>query len=362
MSCNNCFNGCAETVSDQCVKYTGLSIPGLGITTGDSLSSVELAITDTLTTILDGSGIVPAYNHTYLCSLVTGFLPEGTVNLNDIINALIQSACTLQDVVLNNTASINTLNANYTIGCLTGVTSSTDTHDIVQAVINKLCSLQLDVTALALDLETNYISVSNINSYIAAYLASIGASTLISNKMVPYSILPFYGDLNGKFDSTGAGIGDWARIFLCNGNNPGVPDLRGRVPVGVTAMSGGSFPAQTDPSITGNPNYSTKGIATFGTNQVTLNATQIPAHTHTATVTINDPGHNHTFTHENTSGNTGSGIAGGTVSSTHTTTVSTGLTGLNGTNVIVSNASAGGGLSHSNVQPVISVYYIIYIP
>jgi len=44
MSCKDCFNGCAETVSDQCVKYTGIDIPALGIENGDSLASVESAL------------------------------------------------------------------------------------------------------------------------------------------------------------------------------------------------------------------------------------------------------------------------------------------------------------------------------
>lgn len=48
MSCNNCYNGCVETTSDQCVKYTGLSIPELGITKGDSLSLVLLQITNAI--------------------------------------------------------------------------------------------------------------------------------------------------------------------------------------------------------------------------------------------------------------------------------------------------------------------------
>lgn len=42
--CSNCYNGCAEITSDQCIRYTGIDVPVLGIKTGDSLSYVEQAL------------------------------------------------------------------------------------------------------------------------------------------------------------------------------------------------------------------------------------------------------------------------------------------------------------------------------
>ena len=364
MACNNCFNGCAETVSDQCVKYTGISIPQLGITTGDSLSSVELAITDKIITIIAGTGIVPNFDTDNLCTLVSNLLPTvGDITLNNIIDALIQVVCNLDGRVEDNTYEITQINADYVVpACFTGVIAANDgTHIVLQEAINKICQIQLDLTALALDLETNYISVSNIDSYIEAYIASTGSTTLISSKMVPYSILPYYGDITGKFDSTGAGLGDWDRIFLCNGNNPGVPDFRGRIPVGITSMSGGSFPAQTDPSISGNPNYNTLGIVSYGANQITLNSTQIPSHTHVATSTVVDPGHTHEYSPSGADqGDIGTLIVTApTGSYTPKNTTDSRVTGITVSTV---NTSVGGGLAHSNIQPVISVYYIIYIP
>lgn len=360
MSCNNCFNGCAEIISDKCVKYTGIAIPGLGIQTGDTLSFVEQALSTFLLSTLNGTGIKIDVSDIDICPLVQKYLPTcGDLTIVDISKALIQAACDLQEQVDVIDGTLITLNADYTIGCLTGVTASSDTHAIVQATINKLCALQLDVTALALDLVTNYISVDTIDSYIAAYLASTGASTLISSKMVPYSILPFYGTLTGKFDGTGAGIGDWARIFLCNGNNPGVPDLRGRVPVGSTSMFGGTLPSQTNPSVTGNPDYGIPGTVS-GANQIVLNATQIPSHTHLATSTVTDPGHTHPFQtpsfEQKADFSTNENVWRGAYTTATTASNVTGLT------VNTVNASAGGGLAHSNIQPVISVYYIIYIP
>ena len=359
-NCNNCFNGCTEIVSDRCVKYTGIAIPSLGIQTGDTLSFVEQALVTFLLSALNGTGIKIDVSSIDICLLVQKYLPTcGDFTIVDISKALIQAACDLQEQVDVIDATLITLNADYTIGCLTGVTASSDTHAIVQAVITKLCALQLDVTALALDLSTNYSSNgTELNAYIAAYLASIGTSTLVSSKMVPYSILPFYGSLTGKFDGTGAGLGDWARIFLCNGNNPGVPDLRGRVPVGSTSMFGGTLPSQTNPSVAGNPNYGVLGTVS-GANQVVLNTTQMPLHTHIgATIAAGEHTHNTQY----------GAIGGGTLYA-ETPYISdvlggtAGLTTANGSHTHpVTISSEGGGLAHSNIQPVISVYYIIYIP
>lgn len=50
MGCPNCSNGCVETTSDKCVKYTGLDVPELGIYKGDSLLTVIEKITSNLVT------------------------------------------------------------------------------------------------------------------------------------------------------------------------------------------------------------------------------------------------------------------------------------------------------------------------
>jgi len=48
--CNNCFNGCTQTTSDKCIKYTGIDFPELNISNGDKLSvvleSINKAIMD----------------------------------------------------------------------------------------------------------------------------------------------------------------------------------------------------------------------------------------------------------------------------------------------------------------------------
>jgi hypothetical protein len=121
MSCSNCFNGCSEIVSDQCVRYTGIDVPVLGIKTGDSLSYVEQALITFLTSTLDGTGIkIDIPTSTTICNLVKQYLPTGQdITAVDLFNALIQATCDLQEQVDAIVAELAILNADYTIGCLT---------------------------------------------------------------------------------------------------------------------------------------------------------------------------------------------------------------------------------------------------
>lgn len=361
MSCNNCFNGCAETTSDKCVKYTGVDIPALGIQNGDTLISVEGNITTYLLTALDGTGIVPYINPASLCALVTSYLPgSGTITLINVIDALIKSICDLQGQVTGNTNAITVLNADYTIGCLTGVVASDNTHEILQATINKVCSVSSALTALALDVVTNYVAIADIDAYIQAYLDSIApiTGTDMKDKMVPYTVVEYYGSLT-VFDGTGAGTGVWDRVFLCNGQNS-TPDKRGRVGVGVTdgTMLGATMNATVNPSTAGNPSYSLN--TPMGSNTVTLTSiTQIPSHTHTGTIIAGGA-----HTHNTQYGNNGTGtlyaespyisdVLGGTA----------GLTTSNGEHThTMTNSYTGGTDSHANIQPSLGCYYIMYIP
>ena len=387
-NCSNCYNGCTEIVSDRCVKYTGINVPVLGIQTGDSLSFVEQALITFLTSTLDGTGVKIDLGTTVVCELVNQYLPTcGDLSILDISKALIEAACDLQEQVDAIVAELAILNGDYTIGCLTGVTASSDTHAIVQAVITKLCQLGVDLNALTLELTTNYISVDNIDSYIEAYLASLPGTNLVSSKMVPYTPIPFYPTtvfLAGKFDSTGAGLGDWTRIYFCNGLN-GTPDLRGRALVGITnGMGGGVFNTFVDPSLPGNPNY-TLGTLT-GANQVVLGATQIPSHTHTASSAIAGSHTHYTVVSGSLTSNNDNSLFDGTFAgrkdqglsskavnaaqdaydyelTTSAGTIDGGKTsdsGLHNHTITVDNT--GGNQAHSNIQPVIGCYFIMYIP
>jgi microcystin-dependent protein len=374
MSCSNCYNGCPEILSDQCVKYTGIDIPVLGIKNGDSLSYVEQAIITFLTSTLDGSGIKVDISQNIICQTVSKYLPTcGDLTVVDFITAIIKAACDIQGQVttlktsteseiddINDT--LDELNATYTgVGagtCLTSVNGNSGTHAIVQAVIDQLCNVT-----------NTYVQRADLDDLIAAYFASIPTGSKIYTRMVPYSVLPFYPTTSVmlNFDPTGAGTGDWEKIYLCNGLN-GTPDLRGRVPVGATSgMAGNPLSPIVAPGGL-NPNYALGNIA--GANGVTLSTGQLPAHTHSASATSTSTGtispnpHTHSFTY--TGRTTSATIPSNTIGSADgpltKTTSDQSLSVSITTSTTVNNANTGGNEAHSNVQPGIGVYYIIYIP
>jgi microcystin-dependent protein len=369
-NCSNCYNGCTEIVSDRCVKYTGIDVPVLGIQTGDSLSFVEQALITFLVSTLDGTGVKIDINDIDVCALVQKYLPTcGDLSIVDISKALIQAACDLQEQVDAIVAELAILNADYTIGCLTGVTASSDTHAIVQATINKVCTLEVDLIALSLEVHNQYVPINSspghpgVNDYIAAYLASgSGGTTKYYNRMIPYAVVEYYGPIPGNFDATGAGLatGPWEKIYLCNGQNA-TPDKRGRVGVGTTdgSMLGLTLPIDTNPSASPfNPTYQL-GTGGGTVNQTVLSILQIPAHTHVGTIAS---GGEHTH-------NTQYGLTGGGTLYAETPYISDivgGVAGLTTSSGIhthtISIASAGGNQAHSNVQVGLGCYYIQYRP
>lgn len=367
MSCTNCYNGCAEIVSDQCVRYTGVDVPLLGIHNGDTLLTVENAIISFVTPFLDGSGIKPIIDPDIICDVVRQYIPTcvecNGFNLNDVLSAIIKATCNLQEQIDAIVAELAVLNAPYDSDCLV-LSPNADTHTIVQAVINKLCEVEADLAILALDVSTNYIRIDQINNYIAAYL-NASVSDLVNAKMIPFVALEFYGDLIGKFDASGAGIGAWKDINLCNGNN-NTPDKRGRVAVcAITDMGGGQLDPEVDPAVNPlfNPNYVIDDNS-HGVNFITLDINQIPNHAHNNTVytalTQNPHSHGLTGGVVQFGGPYGLNYASDFAFNAKYTT-DTGFADIT-VNTTINNAYTGGNLPHSNIQPVYPCYYIMYIP
>ena len=366
-NCSNCYNGCPEIVSDQCVKYTGIDVPILGIKKGDSLSYVEQALITFLTSTLDGTGIKVNIDPAIICDKVQEYLVQcEDLNVDNLFETLIKVVCDLQVqidgidsaiVTIQNT--LTTLNADYNVDCLTGVTNSSDTHAVLQAVITRLCNL-ID------DLPVTYVAIADIDTYIQNYLNSIAPSDLYNNKMVPYVAYEYYGPLTDPldpgtgFDPTGAGYGKWLRVFLCNGDN-GTPDRRGRVGVGVTLGMGGTVPMDpvVNPSNPLNPNY-VVGSTTHGVNTVIITTGQMPSHNHSALATITPNPHSHSIlTGDNYSGSSESTRNGqGLDANVRTNRTTTAVDLSVGVNI----STAGGDEPHVNYQPGIGAYYIMYIP
>jgi len=374
-NCSNCYNGCTEIISDKCVKYTGVDVPILGIKTGDSLSFVEQALITFLGSTLNGTGIYPVIPASDICPVVDANLDTcNPLSLNNYLVGIIKTICDLNTQIL----AIQTTNPSvtYSVGCVTGVTDVTSTTNVLQQTIVKLCAVEQSLNTFITDVTTNYVKIVDINTYIANYLNTNPLQQLISNRMVPFSAQPYFGTLT-PFDASGAGIGVWDRIFLCNGAN-GTPDLRGRVPVGATDMPGASMDNAVNPSVSGNPTYNLN--STVGTNQVVLTTAEIPSHIHTGTVSEPSPS---THKHQMLVKPGVMGQGGNTIYPDYSNpggagegsrrTMDSGVSGSgsyesaftegegNHSHTITINPT-GGGLGHNNFQPGIGSYYIIYIP
>jgi microcystin-dependent protein len=366
MSCDSCYNGCVETVSDECVRYTGIDYEALGVNTGDNLVSVEQAIMNALVPLLSGEGDIIGLDIS--CPIIDERLPAHAPNTKELFTATVSAICSLQAQIFSIEDVLAILNADYSIGCLQGVTASSDTHAIVQAIINKLCAVATELTNFKIEVNSNYVKLSDLNALIAAYLSEQTGSTQQYTKMVPYTAVEYYGPLT-NFDGTGAGLVNlgWDKVYLCNGANS-TPDKRGRVGVGAIitpGIIGPDLDAEVNPEYTGNPNYAL--YSTDGLNTVILDVTQLPSHTHAPTVTngaatVTDPGHIHYFNYLNKGGGDGSNVFGSEngPSNKATSSATTGISVT--TNVGVNIGNTGSGVGHNNIQPVLAAYYIMYIP
>jgi microcystin-dependent protein len=343
---------------------------------GDSLSYVEQALITFLSSTLDGTGIIPVITPSNVCQSVENNLPNcEPISLNNWLTALLKTLCDLENTV----AEIPDVNpaTPYDVDCLTPADSSS-TIDVLQSVVHKVCDVAQQLSDFVTYVDATYVKISDINTYIQNYIDTDPNQQLIANRMVPFSIVAMAGtSALSNFDASGAGIGNWANIYLCNGNN-GTPDLRGRVLVGTNdgSMGGGAMSSAVDPAISTNPTYGIGSV--HGSNNVVLTETQIPAHSHanTATSTITPESHSHLSVGAESGGtglnandpiepsySTGGNFGYGLRSSTN----GEGVTGKTNevslsVNTTITNTLTGGGQGHPNYQPGRGVFYIIYIP
>lgn len=143
-----------------------------------------------------------------------------------------------------------------------------------------------------------------------------------------------YGALFALF-GTNYGTGDGSTTF-------NIPDIRGRVVAGKDDM-GGSAAGRLSASVAGVPNGVMLG-AVGGAQDHTLTTAQLASHTHANS--LSDPGHTHTTNAFNNPA--GAGYAGGTGHTDIVATINVAMTGIT-----ITNAPAGSGSAHNNVQPTI---------
>lgn len=351
MACTNCFDNCPGTpVSDKCVKYTGDAIPLLGITTGDTLFSVEGAIITKLLDVLDGVEI-DLSSTTIDCDFLISILAAKDKTLANLIQMLVTASCTLRDLI---TEIDDQINANYSFNtsCLTlGTSPSRD--DILQATITKLCSLNTEVGTIKGD----YVKTSQLCTLVKACIAESNTSTGAvqeNSKMSKYIAYPYHGPLS-VFDSNGTGLSSsgYEKVYLCIGqtiNGFTLPDYRGRSPMGANSgVPTTNIDNTVNPALLPNASYGLTNKQKKGTYIDTLTSNQMPSHSHTVT----DPGHDHSmgafFSQVGDDNNNTLLRQGGSQKTLKSTT---GIT----------IASTGGNQAHNSLHPVVGSYFIMYVP
>ena len=170
-----------------------------------------------------------------------------------------------------------------------------------------------------------FVLADSTNAVIQTYdnLYGIIGVQATSGATIPAGLISMWSGSIGSIPS------GW---YLCDGSN-GTPNLTDRFIVGAGST------------------YAVNG--TGGANSVTLTTNNLPAHTHTATSTVTDPGHFHTAgvqlgasTGQNASG------APNFINSVNTGTATTGIT------VATTNASTGSGTSFSILPPYYALAFI----
>ena len=126
-------------------------------------------------------------------------------------------------------------------------------------------------------------------------------------------------------------------FVLCDGNN-GTPNLTDRFVVG----AGGAY----SPGATG------------GSSSVTLSTAQLPSHNHSASSSVNDPGHFHTWDRQDVIINNGYRPWPASNNDCSRTTANTG-TNTTGITVNTTIGSTGSGQSHENRPPYYALCYIM---
>lgn len=346
MSCPDCFNNCDKEVADGCIEYTGDAIPLLGICTGDPLSKVEAAFITAILSALDGTGITVDSVTLANCSWLQGLFIGKDPTLGNLIQLLVDANCTLKQLIDNLSPS----SYSFDTVCLTGLPTNPTSDDILQAVLIQLCSLSSTVSSFP----TTYVKLSDLNNLIAQYIANNGGNgssvATYSQRLIPNVAYAYFGSLS-NFDPTGAGLAasGFDKIYICNGNGNGTPDLRGRAIVGaVRNVPGGTLDAAVDPANPINPNTNYAIGDKFGENYHINTIGEIPSHAHGVT----DSGHTHTYSTTQPDGR-GSDSA-------KSATATTKQTGLAFTGISIQ--ATGGGLAHENRQPSVAGVWIMFIP
>lgn len=212
---------------------------------------------------------------------------------------------------------------------------------IVNADINASAAIALSKLATgALPTDITVASANLVNGTVALE----DLATAVVNRLVPVGTIAMYGGASaptGWLLCDGTATTGYTTLASIVGST--TPDLRGRFAIGDNA------------SLT---LLGTGGSTTIGTNN-------LPSHNHANTasastsVSISDPGHEHTLDVSTTSGGINGALYldGGTVQAGYVNSATTGITATATTTVTMTNANTGG--AEAYFQPYLAVNYII---
>lgn len=355
MSINDCENKFDQTdprkVSSSSVIWDGEDIPCLGICKGANLTNLELAIINKVCAVDESIDL----STVTLCQSFIDALGNKDKTVANLFQILFDYNCTIPQLlngVDNKITSLTKLTLN--LACLSDRAPSIITiNSVFQLIIDTICELKSDYE----DFKYSMIDTINtiVNEKITEYINSISVT--------PYDTMPkgttiiYNGNLVGKFDSTGKGIPgtQFEKWAICNGAN-NTKDRRGFVSVMATKNLGNNpldqiiSPSGTVLPVEFNTSIGDKG----GSYSITLTTQNLPSHTHGIGITINDPGHSHTFDKANYEASE-QGTTTKNLGSLSTKTTSKEYTGITATGTI---SPTGSGEAFDIRTPFIADVYI----
>lgn len=338
----------------------------VGKATTDTLTNKTLS-GNTATNLISGSGTL-TLNTT------------GTITVPNATDTLVGRNTT--DTLTNKSISASQINSG-TLAIAQGGTNSGTTlnnNRVIQSSGSAIVEAAAITASRALVSDANGIPthstvtttelgyVSGVTSGIQAQINAVGVGTIPAGSIMAYagSTEPSgwifaYGQslVRASFAALFSAIG--TAYGSADGTHFNVPDMRGRAAAGRDDMGGSAASRLTSTTM------SADGItlgATGGTQTQTLDTTQIPSHTHTAT----DSGHTHTIAHTHgfgqarndvSVGGSSAALNGGANNNSFSNTGASSAANSGSSTASVTNSNTGGGLAHLNVQPTMILNYII---
>lgn len=286
-NCNDKFeDNPFPKVSAKAVVWYGEDIPCLNICKGESVDEIINIIGKKFCEVLDDLDL----NEIELCPELVTLLNGRDKNLANIVQILVDNNCNLSTLVEDVRKVLGDTNKLVLdIKCLRDRLDEDNCNtyntfilrDILQLIIDDHCDLKTQF----LDFKSSiFTEIQNIvNQEISNLTQNIFA-------LLPKGSIIGYDGPISNFDASGLGKPgtEVANYAICNGAN-GTQDYRGfGLVMATTGVGGGTL----DPLIS---SYNYTVNSKIGKPTVTLSTANLPPHNHPVSVTVNDPGHEHSI-------------------------------------------------------------------